>query len=47
MGLIPGSGRVPGVGNGKCSVFLPVKFHGQKSLVDYSPWSRKESDMAE
>ena len=25
-------------------VFLPGKSHGQKSLVDYSPWGRKESD---
>ena len=25
-------------------VFLPGKFHGQRSLVDYSPWSCKESD---
>ena len=22
-------------------VFLPGKFHGQRSLVGYSPWSRK------
>ena len=22
-------------------VFLPGKFHGQKSLVGYSPWGRK------
>ena len=22
--------------------FLPGKFHGQRSLVDYSPWGRKE-----
>ena len=26
-------------------VFLPGKFHGQKSLGGYSPWSHKESDM--
>ena len=25
-------------------VFLPGKFHGQRSLVGYSPWGRKESD---
>ena len=25
-------------------VFLPVEFHGQRSLVGYSPWGRKESD---
>ena len=28
-------------------VFLPGEFHGQKSLVGYSPWGRKESDMTE
>ena len=28
-------------------VFLPGQFHGQRILVGYSPWSRKESDMPE
>ena len=28
-------------------VFLPVEFHGQRSLVGYSPWGHKESDMTE
>ena len=28
-------------------VFLPGKFHGQRSLVDCSPWGHKESDVAE
>ena len=28
-------------------VFLPGKFHGQRSLVGYSPCGRKESDMTE
>ena len=28
-------------------VFLPGEFHGQRSLVGYSPWSRKKSDMTE
>ena len=28
-------------------VFLPGEFHGQRSLVGYSPWSHKESAMAE
>ena len=27
-------------------VLLPREFHGQKSLVDYSPWGHKESDAA-
>ena len=46
MGLIPGSGRAPGKGNGNpVPVFLPGKFHGQRSLVGYSPWGCKESNM--
>ena len=28
-------------------VFLPEKFHGQRILVSYSPWSHKESDTNE
>ena len=28
-------------------VFLPGKFHGQRSLAGYSLWGHKESDMAE
>ena len=28
-------------------VFLLGKYHGQKSLVDYSPWGCKESDTTE
>ena len=28
-------------------IFLPVKFHGQRSLVGYSPWGHKGSDMTE
>ena len=28
-------------------VFLPGKFHGQRSLSDYSPWGHKESDTTE
>ena len=28
-------------------VLLPGKFHGQRSLVSYSPWGRKESDTTE
>ena len=28
-------------------VFLPGKFHGQRSLADYSPWVLKELDMTE
>ena len=29
------------------SVFLPGKFHGQRSLVGYSPWGRKKADTTE
>ena len=29
------------------SVFWPGKSHGQRSLVGYSPWGCKESDIAE
>ena len=28
-------------------VFLPGEFHGQRSLVGYSPWGHKESDITE
>jgi len=28
-------------------VFLPGEIYGQRSLVGYSPWGRKESDMTE
>ena len=28
-------------------VFLPGKFHGQRSLGGYSPWGPEESDMTE
>ena len=28
-------------------VLLPGKHHGQRSLVGYSPWRRKESDTTE
>ena len=43
MGLTPGSGRFPGVGNGNPSgpVFLPRKFLGERSLAGYSPWGHK------
>ena len=47
---IPGSRRSPGEGNGnpfQYGNFLPGKFHGQRSLVGYSPWSHKEQDTTE
>ena len=27
-------------------IFLPRDFHGQRSLVVYTPWGREESDMS-
>ena len=48
LGSIPGSGRSPEEGNWlPTPVFLPGEFHGQRSLVGYSPWGRKESDTTE
>ena len=44
---IPGLGRSSGVGNGTHSSILAWKFHGQRSLVGYSPWSHKELDTTE
>ena len=47
-GLIPGLGRSPGGGRGN-----PLQYSfledplGQRSLVGFSPWGRKESDMTE
>ena len=44
-GSITGSGRSPVEGNAQPTpVFLPGKFHGQRSLVGYSPWGPKESN---
>ena len=42
VGLITGSGRSPGVGNGN-----PLHYPSLESLVGYSPWGHKESDMTE
>ena len=47
-GSIPGSGRSP-----EERIGYPLQYsclvnpHGQRSLLGYSPWSRKESDMPE
>ena len=48
-GSIPGSGRLPWRKKWQPTpVFLPGKFHGQRSLVGYSPWGpeRVEHDLA-
>ena len=41
LGLIPGSGRSPGEGNG-----YQLQYSGLQNSMD-SPWGRKESDMTE
>ena len=46
-GLIPGSGSSPVKEWLTTPVFLPGKFHGQRSLVGHSPWDHKESDTTE
>ena len=48
MGLIPWVGRIPWKRKWQPTpVFLSGKSHGQRSLVGYSPWGRKESDTTE
>ena len=48
LGLIPGSGRFPWRRKWQATpVLLPGKSHGQRSLVRYSPWDCKDSDMTE
>ena len=45
---IPGWERSPGEGNSnQYPVSLPGKSHGPRSLVGYSPWGCKESDMTQ
>ena len=46
LGSIPGSGRSPGGGHGNPLQYSCLENpHGQRSLVGYSPWGHKESDM--
>ena len=48
LGLIPGLSRSPGEGNGNPLQYSGLENpYGQGSLVGYSPWSCKESDMTE
>ena len=48
VGLISGSGRSPGARKWHPTpIFLPGKFHGQRSLAGYSPWGCKESHTTE
>ena len=46
-GLISGLGRPLEKGMALTPVFLPGEFHGQGSLVSYSPWGYKESRRTE
>ena len=43
-GSVPGSGRAPGEENG-FPLQYSGEFHGQGSLVGYSPWGRRELGM--
>ena len=48
LGSIPGLGRSPGGGHGNPLQFSGLEnLHGQRSLVGYNPWGRKELDMTE
>ena len=47
LGSSPGSGKSLEKGMATHPVFLPGEFHGQRSLVGYSPWDHKESDTTE
>ena len=47
LGSIPGLGRFPGEGNGNPLQYSSLENHGQRSLVGYSPWGRKEPDRTE
>ena len=48
IGSSPGMGKSPGGGSWQTTpVFLPGKFHGQRSLVAYNPQDCTESDTTE
>ena len=47
MGLILGREDPLEKGMATLSSILAWKFHGQRRLVDYSPWGHKESDTTE
>ena len=48
LGSIPRVGKIPWRRKWQSTpVLLPGKFHGQRSLVGYSPWDCKELDMTE
>ena len=45
MGLIPGSGRSPGDGNGYPLQYSCLRNPMDRNLVGYSPWGHTDSDM--
>ena len=47
VGLISGSGRSPGVGNGAASSILAWESHGQRRRVGYGPWGHRELNTTE
>ena len=48
LGSTAGSGRCPGEGNGNpLHSSCLGEFHGQRSLVGYSPWGHKELDVTQ
>ena len=48
LGLIPGLGRSPRGGHDNPPQYSCLENpHGQKNLMDYSPWNCKESDMTQ
>ena len=47
-GFDPRVGKMPWRREWQCTpVFLPGKFHGQRSLIGHSPWNHKELHMTE
>ena len=46
-GSTPGLGRSPGEGNSNPLQYSCLEIPGQKSLVGYSPWGHRDSDMTE
>ena len=48
LSSIPGEGKSPGGGHGNPLWYSYLENpHGQRSLVGYSPWHRKDLDMTE
>ena len=47
VGLIPGSGRFPGLKWQPAPLFMRGEFHGQRSLTSYYPRGHKELKTTE